>query len=273
VLQTSSPPNMPANQIIEELKKFSNPHRASFSNSYFPRESWDPRQDVFLGCSVPQTRIIAKKFSHENFDVIQDLLQNNIHEARLCSLMILRFWLDKALKISDQKAINNIWNCYMANLNAVDHWDLVDESSGGVIGRILVSNAISRFGLVKFCQLDDFDDPDTGFVSLANLACSDNIWHKRISIIAGFAFIKKDNLGIPADICQFHIDHKHHYIQKACGWILREVGKKDRELLDRFLTKNIDRINSICLSYALEKHSPEQKKYFRDLRADLKSTK
>jgi 3-methyladenine DNA glycosylase AlkD len=62
-------------------------------------------------------------------------------------------------------------------------------------------------------------------------------------------------LGIPLSVCQFHISNKQHYIQKACGWVLREIGKTNRDLLDQFLIKNISSIHSICLSYALEKHT------------------
>ncbi len=197
-------------------------------------------------------------------------MQSNYHQQRLCGLTILRFKLDKALKDNDAETISLIWNTYMDNLDAVDHWDLVDESGDSILGRILVHNAIEAVGQVAFKARVDFKDPANGFPTLARLAYNDNIWHKRISIVSGFTFIKNHNLKLPLSVCAHHIDNKHHYIQKATGWVLREIGKHDKDLLDQFLKDHIQSIHSICLSYALEKHTKEEKVIIRSMRAGKK---
>jgi 3-methyladenine DNA glycosylase AlkD len=179
-------------EISKELKVFLNPKRAQFSINYFPRgQELGDRLDVFYGCSVPQTRQIAKKFQTLGFVEIEKLLLSSYHEERLCGLMILRFQLDKAIKLNNEQRLMDIWNCYIENLAAVDHWDLVDESADDILGKILVFRALETMEAVHFISLTNFRDPADGFPRLDGLASSENIWHKRISIIAGFAFIKK----------------------------------------------------------------------------------
>lgn len=253
--------------ISQQLEALKNPERAVSWLKYFPRNAeLGDRQDLFYGVSVPETRQIAKKYKDLDFVEIAKLLKSNYHEERLCGLVILRIQLDKSLKKADNQAIIQIKNFYIKHLPGVDHWDLVDESAGNILGRILVYLSIEKFSLEGFLKQDDFLDSYEFFTDLQKLASSSNIWHKRISIIASFAYIKKGNLDIPLSICKYHIKNKHHYIQKACGWVLREVGKNNKTKLDKFLIKNINHINSICLSYALQKHSKAEKDEIRGFR-------
>ena len=55
---------------------------------------------------------------------------------------------------------------------------------------------------------------------------------------------------------------KEDLIHKACGWMLREAGKKDIQRLEEFLTKNIKFLSRTTLRYAIEKmNSTKRKKY------------
>jgi 3-methyladenine DNA glycosylase AlkD len=251
---------MSVKNIIADLKANSNPERAEFSKRYFPPELGQ-KMDIFFGGTVPSTRQVAKKYIQSDFTIIQELLQSDIHEVKLCGLMILGLQLKKAIKVKDIKSINNIKQFYLDNNKAADHWDLVDESSNIVTDSIL-------FFLTdeELYNYTDFQDTNKNFQDLVDLAKQDSIWAKRISIISQFSVIKRGNLLLPLSICQFHINHQHHYVQKAVGWVLREIGKYDRRLLDKFLLKNIKIIGSICLSYALEKHTKEERAKIRSRR-------
>jgi len=264
---------MSQKKISEELNLLKNPKRAEFSINFFPRGGeMGSRKDLFYGCSVPETRKIAKKYKDLSFVEIQKLLDSDFHEERLCGLMILIFQIEKAFNQNDQEKYREIRFFYTKNLEAVDHWDLVDTSAHKILGEVLVKDAIDfweKDGQKEFQKLDNFLNTAHGFPTLDFLAHSPNLWHKRVSIIVSFAFLKYGNLKIPLSLCQFHIQNKQHYIQKAVGWVLREIGKKDKKMLDAFLVKNIQniqKIHSICLSYALEKHTPIEKDQIRNLK-------
>jgi 3-methyladenine DNA glycosylase AlkD len=251
-------------QITIALQANADPSRAKLSLRYFPIQEGQTG-DKFYGGNVPSTRQVAKQFASADDLTLTQLLTASYHEQRLCGLMIMRLQLDKALKTHDDDTVQNIKNLYKDNLDGVNHWDLVDESASSILGRILVYEAINFSNLAKFMAIPSYQDRANGFPTLDHLMFG-SLWHKRISVISQFAFIKAGNLSVPLSVIQMHIDNSHHYIQKACGWVLREIGKNDKNLLDQFLIKNIKIIHSTCLSYALEKHSQEQKEYIRSLR-------
>ncbi len=279
--------------IIGELKNHSNIKRAIFSERYFPKEEGNS-QDIFFGCTVPEIRKIAFQNKKLIFLEIKELLESNIHEVRLCGLWILVYQLEiyfkKLNKIVFQKnnsknlfvpnlfefknqfEINEIINTikqykefYIQNIKNVNHWDLVDTSSHKILGRSIVMEVILKLGKNKFSNISNFLNSEYKFLELINLSKSKIIWENRIAIISQFAFIANDNLLIPLSICKYHLENKHHYIQKAVGWILREVGKINKPILNEFIISNYPNIGSICKSYALEKHSLKEKEELKKI--------
>ena len=51
-------------------------------------------------------------------------------------------------------------------------------------------------------------------------------------------------------------------MQKAIGWMLREMGKKDRDLLLRFLDKYRMVMPRTMLRYSIEKLTEAERKYY-----------
>mgnify|MGYP003594936546 FL=1 len=50
-----------------------------------------------------------------------------------------------------------------------------------------------------------------------------------------------------------NLQHPHDLMHKANGWLLREVGKKDEEVLMNFLKKYYQKMPRTTLRYAIEK--------------------
>ena len=192
--------------------------------------------DVFIGLTVPQSRNIAIKFKDLEFADIIELLKSKIHEERLIALLILVHKFQK-----EPLEQRRIYDFYIKNIKFVNNWDLVDLSSDKIIGGYLI------------------DKPKEILVKFAN---SENIWEKRIAMISTYNFIKNNKFKDSLKIAEILVNDKNDLIQKAVGWMLREIGNRDREQELKFLKKYYKKMGRTALRYALEKF-PEslRKKY------------
>lgn len=192
--------------------------------------------DVFIGIVVPNIRKIAKKYSDLYFEDIKELLYSEIHEERLCALLILVVQFENG----DEEEKKKIFNFYIKNIRQVNNWDLVDLSAPKIIGEYLQTKP--KDILYKFAE-------------------SKNLWERRVSIISTFAFIKKMYFKDILKISKVLLKDEHDLIRKAVGWMLREVGKRDLSILETFLTKNYRNMSRTTLRYAIEKF-PEPRRQF-----------
>ena len=54
-------------------------------------------------------------------------------------------------------------------------------------------------------------------------------------------------------LCEFFLSHPHDLMHKVCGWMLREVGKKELPALRAFLDAHAARMPRTMLRYSIEK--------------------
>ncbi len=190
--------------------------------------------DKFRGIKVPIIRKIAFENLDLSYDEIKSLLGSNYHEERLAALLILVKLFSKAG--ADGKV--EIFNFYLTNMAGINNWDLVDLSAPAVIGAFLI-------------------DKDKSI--LYDLAKSQNLWEKRISIISSFYFIKNNEFDITLRLAEILLEDTHDLIHKAVGWMLREIGKRNLETEEIFLRKHYKQMPRTMLRYAIEKF-PEKKR-------------
>lgn len=202
--------------------------------------------DIFLGITVPQTRGIAKLYYKTmNFDNIYEFLLSKYHEYRLFALFVLIEQFQNT-KIFEEK--KEIIEFYLNNLKYVNNWDLVDLSCYKLLGDFLYNyDYLDKNILFKFVK-------------------DDSLWIKRIAIVSTMYFIRKNELDLTLQIAEILIFNKEDLLQKATGWLLREVGKKNEMLLINFLEKNINNIYNTTFSYATERLSIEIKQRLKLLR-------
>lgn len=234
---------MPTKNNIKNLKsdlnKFTDKNKAQFFPKFFKAGKGEYAEgDKFLGVTVPNCRLIAKKYIFLNLNEIQILLNSKYHEERLIGLLILTYQFPK----QDQNTKNLTVNFYLKNTKNINNWDLVDLSAYKIIGEYLLSNKNREI--------------------LYKLADSKNIWENRIAIVATFAFIRKNDLKDTIKISKILLNHKHDLIHKAAGWMLREVGKKNKEFLIKFLEDNKKQMPRTMLRYSIEKFNADEKNYF-----------
>lgn len=221
--------------IATDLKRLGRKDKAAILSRFFKTGPGEyGAGDIFLGVTVPEQRALAKKYFHLELTEIQVLLSSPIHEFRLTALLILVSKFEKSLGLERKKLVD----FYLKNTNNINNWDLVDLSVYKILG----------------CYL--LDKPRA---VLYRLACSKNLWERRIAIIATFAFIRQNDFTDTFQIAQKLLLDKHDLIQKAVGWMLREVGKRDLAREEDFLRQHYRLMPRTMLRYAIEKF-PEAKR-------------
>jgi 3-methyladenine DNA glycosylase AlkD len=181
--------------------------------------------DLICGARVPILRKIARKYKDIALNDVETLLQNELHEARFVAIVIL------ISKFKKQPL--EVFEMYLNNTQYVNNWDLVDISAPHIVG--------------NFCLKNDDVNP------IWELTNSTDLWENRMALVASWAFVKAGNLCLTPDICRHFLDHKHHLIHRAMGWMLREVGKKDEQVLVKFLEEHEGHLPRVTLSYARER--------------------
>ncbi|MBI2613282.1 MAG: DNA alkylation repair protein [Candidatus Levybacteria bacterium] len=216
-------------KLRKEIKKAADPKKAEVSQRFFKTGRGEYAEgDVFLGITVPESRKIAIKFKDISFTEIVKLLRSKIHEERLIALLVLV----NNFNMGDEKMQEKIYKFYLKNIKYINNWDFVDLSADKIVGGYLIRK-----------QKD----------ILFRLAKSKNIWKRRISIIATYYFIKNNKFEETLKISEILLFDNHDLIQKAVGWMLREVGNRDLKMEIGFLNKHYKKMPRTMLRYAIEK--------------------
>jgi 3-methyladenine DNA glycosylase AlkD len=230
---------MPAHeQVKAELEKLSDPERAMKLQGFFKTGEGEYGEgDIFLGVRVPDQRRIAKKYRSIPLTDVLELIRSRIHEHRLTALFILTEQFNKG----DEEARRRIVDLYLSNTAYVNNWDLVDSSAHKILGEWLA---------------------DKSRRVLYELAGSESLWERRISIISTFAFINRGDLVDALALAGALVDDGHDLIHKASGWVLREVGKKDQSVLEEFLLEHYRKMPRTMLRYAIERLPEERRRFY-----------
>lgn len=220
------------NQILEALQFLSTPEKRDFLPYFFKTGKGQYAEgDQFIGVVVPDSRKLVKEYWQKaTLDDVQEILKSEFHEMRLVALLIL---VTKFEKTKDEKEKKTLVDFYLKNTKYINNWDLVDLSCYKLLGRYCFEN-----------QKDEI---------LKKLSNSENMWEKRIAIVATMYHIKKGSYGLTIELALNNLNHSHDLMHKANGWLLREMGKKDEEKLLNFLKTHYQSMPRTSLRYAIEK--------------------
>ncbi len=218
--------------LLAELKKHVRADKAAFFPKFFQDFPGGYGEgDRFLGIVVPDIRRVAGAFRNLPLEEIRRALHSPWHEMRLTALVVLSAQFERAKDAVTKKSLVGF---YLQNLDGVNNWDLVDDSSRKILGNWLCENPSQR-------------------KILHRLARSKNLWEQRIAVVANYPLLKQHEFDDLLAISERMLQHPHDLIHKATGWMLREAGKVELPVLRLFLDKYAGQMPRTMLRYAIEK--------------------
>jgi 3-methyladenine DNA glycosylase AlkD len=229
---------MTAEDIRKRLRELEEPGKAKILQRFFKTGPGEYGEgDLFLGIPVPRLRRISKDCDVVAMGEVETLLKSSVHEERLLALLILI----QKYNGGDETGKKSIYTLYLKSTRWINNWDLVDLSAPSIVGDFLMRR--SRKPLYK-------------------LAHSPELWNRRVAILATFRFIKERQFDDTLGISEILLWDKEDLIQKAVGWMLREVGKRDPHAEEGFLKEHYRQMPRTMLRYAIERFPAAKRALF-----------
>ena len=225
-------------QIIRDLRACEDEEKKIVLPRFFKTGKGEYGEgDRFIGVIVPNVRKVAKAYKNCPLDVVEMLLESEWHECRLCALLILR----EKYKVDPE----GIVDFYLKHTRGINNWDLVDLSAPYILGTYLVDKADRQI--------------------IYDLAASPQMWERRIAVVSTLMLIRNNQFEDTVRLAEILLFSDHDLMQKAVGWMLREVGKRDETLLRNFLDIHCQEMPRTMLRYAIEKFPPEVRREYMSM--------
>ena len=191
--------------------------------------------DRFLGIRVPEIRAVSRM--DDGRSDVRGLLESEWHEERLLALLVLV----RRFERGDDLVKRAIFDFYLTSTRWINNWDLVDLSAYKIVGSWLLGRPRAP---------------------LRKLASSKSLWERRIAVVSTYAFIRAGDIEETFFLSKKLLGDPEDLIHKACGWMLREAGKRDVVELERFLDAHRRSMPRTMLRYAIEKFPEKRRKQF-----------
>jgi 3-methyladenine DNA glycosylase AlkD len=219
--------------IRKKLRELGDPVRAEKLASFFRTETGGYGEgDRFLSVRVPLIRALVREYRGMPPVDCAVLLRSQWHEERLFALLMMVDSFNRG----GEALREEIFGLYMSSTAFVNNWDLVDASAPHLAGAWLLNRDRSP---------------------LYALARSEDLWERRIAIVATQYFIRRGDYADTLRIGEMLLHDSHDLIHKAVGWMLREVGDRELPAEEAFLLEHCRTMPRTMLRYAIEKFPEE----------------
>ena len=203
--------------IITALEACGTPERAEMSKYYFPTKM------RVIGCTNPDAKLVLKsmKEMYRNFnpgewlELAVQLVNTDIFECQgiACEL------IGRNKKLWPAVTMQHI----IALKRNLDNWASVDGFA------VYVTGVQWRLGTVKDAWIHGLLD-------------SENHWDRRLAVVSTVALNLKSRGGtgdVPRTlaVCERVVDDRHDMVVKGLSWALRELSKRDRQVVSDFLER------------------------------------
>jgi len=217
-------------KIVNRLRELGDSSIAAHSQRFFKTGPGEYGEgDKFLGIRVPTVRKCVREYRTISLKDTAELLKSPFHEARLLAVLILVAKYSAAKSDAEREVI---YRSYLRHTEFINNWDLVDSSAEHIVGAHLFSK--DREPIYRLVR-------------------SRVLWERRIGVMSTFHLVKREDFSDTLAIAELLLGDCEDLIHKAVGWMLREVGKRNRSVEERFLAKHYKQMPRTMLRYAIEK--------------------
>jgi 3-methyladenine DNA glycosylase AlkD len=215
--------------IQRDLAALANPSDAAVLQRFFKTGPGEYGEgDLFRGIRVPVLRQLVPRHAALPLADVLRLLQSAYHEDRLFALLLLI----RQFEHSDESGRQLIFDAYLGHTRQINNWDLVDLSAPNIVGAWVAAHGV---GIMN------------------QLVRSPSLWERRIAIVATFALIRRKRYATTLVLSRRLLADREDLLHKAAGWMLREVGKRDKDVLAAFLDRHAAVMPRTMLRYAIER--------------------
>lgn len=220
------------------IRAKANPEIAEHAARFFKTAKGEYGEgDRFHGVRVPVVRALVKDFRDAPLRSVVSLLKSPWHEERLFAVLLMA----EQYKRGDADKRQSIFDAYLENRAFMNNWDIVDSSAHKIVAPHLEEGSRDL---------------------LYELASAASIWDRRIAMMATYHYIKRDDYADTLKLARILRDDEHDLIHKIVGWMLREVGNRDRAIEERFLKQHYKNMPRTMLRYAIEKFPEARRKAY-----------
>ena len=227
-----------ATDIRNGLRALADKDIAAHSRRFFKTGKGEYGEgDRFLGIRVPVIRQQVRQYRDASLSTLKSVLKSPWHEVRLFAVLSLA----DRYKRGDEQVRRQVFDLYVTHLDYVNNWDLVDGSAHLIVGPWLENRSRQR---------------------LCRMARSRHLWTRRVAIMSTYHFIRGNDFDDTLKIAGILLQDKHDLIHKAVGWMLREVGNRDRAVEEKFLARHYQQMPRTMLRYAIERFPAARRKAY-----------
>ncbi|MDD2680795.1 MAG: DNA alkylation repair protein [Patescibacteria group bacterium] len=231
--------------LAKKLSELSSESKASILSRFFKTGPGEyGAGDKFLGISMPSLHLLVKASSELSDKALEELLKSPYHEIRMLGALFMAKRYQQAKSKKEQSAAVNY---YLAHYGALNNWDLVDVTVSKVWGAYLINHPKKRNKLYIWAR-------------------SKNMWQRRMAMVACAALIRANDLSDALALSKLLLSDKEDLMHKAVGWMLREIGKKDKVALVKFINDYGFKMPRTTLRYAIEHFSKVGRKKFLQIK-------
>lgn len=254
--------------------------------------------ELFYGVQMPELRKLLGDHMEYFLNMplseqINGWLLSDYHEEKMLGCLAFVKKYENSKKLLDAKLTFKIVLEYLSCCELLCNWDFVDCSAHYILGDYMLNDSDDTILLTALVS-DGWKDCVKSLASRYHIKVSafdiDNVtltegkskslgvWPRRIAIVSTWALIKtgrfNEILMLAGSVLdQINVDKtpygragNHDLIHKATGWMLREVWKQKKTVLEQFLDKNAEKMPKVMLRYAIEKMTATKRKSYMSKR-------